>query len=63
VKAVIESVDDETTINLIEALKLPHTHYEPVTAVLGDLIHIYRAANVNGSVPVDEAFSVLATRG
>jgi hypothetical protein len=61
-KAVIASVDDETTISLTQALKLPHTRYEPVTAVLGDLVHVYRAANVNGSVPADEAFTVLATR-
>jgi hypothetical protein len=61
-KAVIASVDDETTISLTEALKLSHTRYEPVTAVLGDLIHVYRAANVNGSVPAEDAFSVLVTR-
>lgn len=61
-KAVIASVDDEMTISLTQALELPHARYEPVTAVLGDLIHVYRAANVNGSVPADEAFSVLATR-
>jgi phage gp36-like protein len=61
-KAVIGVVVDETTISLTQALKLPHTRYEPVTAVLGDLIHVYRAANVNGSVPAEDAFSVLATR-
>jgi phage gp36-like protein len=61
-KAVIASVDDATTISLTEALKLPHARYEPVQAVLGDLIHVYRAANINGSVPADAAFSVLATR-
>jgi phage gp36-like protein len=61
-KAVIASVANETTINLVQALKLPHTRYDPVVAVLGDLIHVYRAANVNGAVPEDVAFSVLATR-
>ncbi|MDQ0869046.1 phage gp36-like protein [Arthrobacter sp. V1I9] len=61
-KAVIDSVVDATTIGLTQALKLPHTRYEPVTAVLGDLIHVYRAANSNGSVPADDAFTVLATR-
>lgn len=61
-KAVIEAVADETTIDLTEALKLPHTRYEPVTAVLGDSIHIYRAPNVDGTVPADDQFTVLTTR-
>lgn len=61
-KAVIASVVDKTTITLVAPLGLPHSRYEPVTAVLGDLIHIYRAANVNGTVPADEAFTVLAAR-
>ncbi|KUM39015.1 phage protein Gp36 family protein [Arthrobacter sp. EpRS71] len=61
-KAVIDSVDDETTLSLSEALKLPHARYEPVTAVLGDSIHIHRAVDVNGKVPADDAFSVLTTR-
>jgi phage gp36-like protein len=61
-KAVIASVVDQTTINLSEALKLPHARYEPVTAVLGDSIHIYRAPDLDGNVPADMQFSVLTTR-
>lgn len=61
-RAVIESVTDETTINLTEALKLPHTRYDAVTAVLGDQVHIYRAVNVDDAIPSDESFTVLATR-
>ncbi|NHW45967.1 hypothetical protein HAV21_03520 [Paenarthrobacter sp. MSM-2-10-13] len=61
-KAVVESVADETTINLTEALKLPHARYDAVTAVLGDQIHVYRAVNVQDAVPDDGSFSVLATR-
>ena len=61
-KAVIASVPDETTINVSQPLKLPHTRYDAVTAVLGDQVHIYRAVNVDDSVPSDESFSVLATR-
>lgn len=61
-KAVIAAVVDETTINLAEALKLPHTRYEPVTAVLGDSIQIYSAPDLNGSVPDDDQFTVLTTR-
>ncbi|MBV1778680.1 DUF1320 domain-containing protein [Paeniglutamicibacter sp. ABSL32-1] len=60
--AVIASVVDETTINLVEALKLPHARYEPVTAVLGDSIHIYRAPNTTDNVPADDQFTVLTTR-
>lgn len=62
-KAVIAAVDGETTISLAQPLKLPHASYEPVQAVLGDLIHVYRAANINGQRPSDDAFTVLATRG
>lgn len=61
-KAVIASVDGETTINLVEPLKRSHAAYTPVTSVLGDLIHVYRAANINGQVPSLDAFTVLATR-
>lgn len=61
-KAVVASVDDATTLSLVAALGLAHGAYEPVTSVLGDSIHVYRAANVDGSVPADDAFSVLATR-
>lgn len=61
-KAVIAAITDETTIGLTQALKLPHARYEPVTAVLGDSIHIYRAANVDGTVPADGQFTVLTTR-
>jgi phage gp36-like protein len=61
-KAVIDAMVDEMTISLSEALKLPHARYEPVTAVLGDSIHIYRAPNVDGTVPADDQFTVLTTR-
>ncbi|MEW1951036.1 hypothetical protein AB0280_17515 [Pseudarthrobacter sp902506025] len=61
-KAVIASVPDETTINLTQPIKLPHGRYEAVTAVLGDQIHIYRAVNVDDSIPADDSFTVLATR-
>ena len=61
-KAVIDAVVNQTTINLLQPLKLPHTRYEPVTAVLGDSIHIYRAPNVDGTVPSDDMFTVLTTR-
>lgn len=61
-KAVIASITGETTINLSSPLTLAHAIFEPVTSVLGDLIHVYRAANIDGTVPSDESFTVLATR-
>ncbi|MDR6794734.1 phage gp36-like protein [Pseudarthrobacter oxydans] len=61
-KASVASVDDETTVTLSAPLKLAHKAYEPVTAVLGDKIHIYRAVNVTDMVPDPEAFTVLVTR-
>ncbi|MCO4274269.1 DUF1320 domain-containing protein [Pseudarthrobacter sp. HLT3-5] len=61
-KAVVSTVGDETTINLTQALKLPHTRYEPVTAALGDSVRIHRAPNANGTVPADGQFAVLTTR-
>ncbi|MDQ0825420.1 hypothetical protein QFZ60_001593 [Arthrobacter sp. B2I5] len=61
-KAVIASIADETTISLVEPLQLAHARFEPVTAVLGDSIHIYRAPNVDGTVPSDDQFTILTTR-
>lgn len=61
-KAVIESVPNETTVNLTQPTKLPHARYDAVPAVLGDQVHVYRAVNVDDSVPIDASFSVLATR-
>lgn len=61
-KVVIDAMPSATTITLTSSLALDHSQYEPVTSVLGDLIHIYRAADIDGSVPADEMFTVLATR-
>jgi len=61
-KAVVASIDSPTAIGLVDELELSHTLFEVVTAVTGDSIHIYRAADVDGSVPGDETFSLLATR-
>lgn len=59
-KAVIDAVTNETTLALTSALGLPHSAYEPVTSVLGDKIQVYRASNVDGTVP--DSFTLLATR-
>ena len=37
-------------------LTFAHKRFEPVTAVLGDQEHFYRAANVDGTVPADSPY-------
>lgn len=61
-KGVISAVASDTALTLEDPLGLPHAQSEPVTGVLGELIHIYRAANVNGTPPDPSMASVLATR-
>lgn len=61
-KAVIQSVTDEATVSLVSPLGLAHGRFEAVSSVVGSKIRIYRAANVDGTVPADNAFTVLATR-
>jgi|GEM_PF-5332859 len=61
-KAVVESLADGMTVSLVSPLKYPHAAFADVTGVLGDLVHFYRAANVDGKVPADDQFTVLATR-
>ena len=61
-KAVIAALPNETTINLSAGLELPHGRYESVTGVVGSQARIYRAANVDGKAPADDAFALLAVR-
>ena len=61
-KAVVLAVTDSSTLTLVAGLKHDHAAYDGVTAVVGDLIRIWRAQNVDGQVPVLEAFSIYATR-
>lgn len=60
--ALIQSVNSETGVTLSAGLKLAHRRYDAVTGVLGGSIKIYRAANIDGSVPDVSLFSILATR-
>lgn len=60
-KVIIQSISG-LVVTLTAATAHDHAAYTPVVSVLGDLIHIYRAANVDGTVPADNAFTVLATR-
>jgi hypothetical protein len=61
-KAVVQAVPSATVLTLASPLTLDHNRLDAVTSVLGDLIHIYRAPDVDGQVPADEMFTVLATR-
>ncbi|WP_230671122.1 phage protein Gp36 family protein [Rathayibacter sp. Leaf248] len=61
-RVVVASATDPTVLSLLTPLTLNQPQFEPVTSVVGDLIHIYRAANIDGSVPADDFFTVLATR-
>ena len=61
-RAVVASVGNSTQLTLEAGLQHAHIAYEDVCSVFGDTIRIYRAPNVNGSVPVDASFVALATR-
>lgn len=58
-KGVVQSLTGATGVTLTAPLALPHKRFEPVTAVLGDQVHFYRAANVDGTVPADNAFAAI----
>lgn len=49
------------SIPLSEPTSLPHSQYDPVYALFGDQLKIYRAQNINGSQPTDDSFSLIAT--
>lgn len=61
-RADVASLTEQDTLTLNSALQTPHSRLDAVTSVVGDRIKIYRAANVNGSVPADGTFSELAIR-
>ncbi len=50
-----------TLIPLSAYTLLDHNQYEPVYALFGDKLNIYRAPNVDGSQPADSAFALLDT--
>ena len=59
---MVESLVDDTTVTLVSPLEYLHAAFADVTGVLGDMVHFYRATNVDGNVPADDQFTVLATR-
>lgn len=50
-----------TTINLSLATVLQYNQFDPVYALFGNQLKIYRATNVDGTQPADTAFTLLAT--
>ncbi len=50
-----------TSIPLSAPTSLAHNQREQVYALFGDKLNIYRAANIDGSVPADSAFALLTT--
>ncbi|MFD4554412.1 phage protein Gp36 family protein [Streptomyces sp. NPDC058469] len=60
-KCVVASLTGTTGVG-VGALGFAHLRFEPITQVSSDQIRFYRAANADGSVPVDASFSIVATR-
>lgn len=56
----VVSVDGVNTVN-VAALKHIHRAYEPVIALRGNQLRIYRADNVDGKQPADPSFAILQT--
>ena len=50
-----------TSVPLSANTTLQHEQYEPVYALFGNQIKVYRAANVDGTQPADSAFTLLQT--
>jgi hypothetical protein len=56
----VASIIDADSITTSAATK-PHSRFEDATVLFGDQIKIYRATNVDGSLPADDTFSFLDT--
>lgn len=61
-RVVVASVDSAEQLTLTAPVTLDHPQFDAVTSVVGDRVRIYRALDIDGNVPADELFSVLATR-
>lgn len=61
-RATVSAVSAPNGLTLESPLSYAHTRFDAVTSVLGDKVRVYRAPDVDGTVPATEAFSVYATR-
>lgn len=50
-----------TGLTITAATKLPHDRFDPITKLFGNKMRIYRAANVDGSIPAAASFTLLET--
>lgn len=58
----VSSVDsDQVQVTLSAGVKFAHDKFDRVTKLYGNQMKIYRASNVDGSIPANGSFSVLAT--
>lgn len=48
-------------ISTTEKSKIVHTRFEPINKLFGDQVCLYRAANVDGTIPSDTSFTKLST--
>ena len=55
--ATVPSISSATTAALVK----PHSRFDDVTVLFGNKIKVYRASNVDGTVPADASFSVVGT--
>jgi hypothetical protein len=61
-KAIVDVINSPTEILLATPLGLSHSQSEPVASVLGDVIRVWRAADINGTPPDPSTASLLGTR-
>lgn len=60
-RLVINAPPTATTISVTSGPGVAHDRFEPVTAVFGDQVKLYRAANVDGSIPDDADFAAVGS--
>src|SRR4051794_28804133 len=59
-KKTVTAVAD-TTHFTVASLSFIHNRFDSVTKIYGDKVKIYRAANVDGTQPLDASFTNIAT--
>lgn len=52
---------DQVTVTLLTAAKEAHSRFETITSLFGNQLKIYRASNVDGTIPADNQFATIVT--
>jgi len=60
-KLAIATVPSATSITVSTGPGVAHKRFEPIVAVFGDQVKLYRVANVDGSIPADASFSAVGS--